>query len=156
MQLRRADGSTEGLHCSITETKECKTTHHIISSAPRSHLLLLLLSSSFLHRHRISGSPPPSSPPLCHLRTRPSGGSRRDGKKRACLMRRSPQLHGTSASPACRHAAIHRLITMEERSAGLEKVGCTPCNQLPVADFKALKITFHLLSAAWHPETLKH
>ncbi|KAM7373160.1 hypothetical protein PAMP_008036 [Pampus punctatissimus] len=55
------------------------------------------------------------SPPLCHLSTRPSGGSLRDGKKRVCLMRRSPQLHGASASPAFRHAAIHRLITIKEK-----------------------------------------
>lgn len=38
-----------------------------------------------------------------------------EGRGEMCLrlMRRSPQLHGASASPACRHAAIHRLITME-------------------------------------------
>ncbi len=63
-----------------------------------------------------------------------------------CLMRRSPQLHGASASTACRHAAIHRLITMEERSRGWVKVGCTDCNQLPVAVF--LRTAYHISVSA--------
>lgn len=78
------------------------------------------------------------------LRWEPEGWKRNVSAR---LTRRSPQLHATSASPACRHAAIHRLITMEERSRGWVKVGCTDCNQLPVAVFHALHITFEILQA---------
>lgn len=123
--------------------------NNTLSPSPRSNRLLL--SSSFLpppQDIRVSTNPSYPPPPLCHLSTRPSGGSLRDGKNRVfvCLMRRSPQLHGASASPACRHAAIHRLITMKERSRGWLKVGCTDCNQLPVAVF--LCTTYHILVSA--------
>lgn len=107
-------------------------------------------TSSFLQTPwdiKVSTNPAYPPPPLCHLSTRPSGGRLRDGKKRVWLLRRSPQLHGASASPACRHAAIHCLITMEERSGGCVKVGCTDCNQLPVAVFYALNITLQSLNA---------
>lgn len=39
------------------------------------------------------------------------------------LLRGSPQLRGASASPTWKHAAIHRLITMEEPSGGWVKEG---------------------------------
>lgn len=110
---------------------------HIISLArvttpPPPSLLLPAATVGYQSLHQ---SILPTSTPLPFKYQAPQVGARGDGEKRPCLMRRSPQLHGASASPACRHAAIHRLITMEERSSRWVKVGCTDCNQLPVAVF---------------------
>lgn len=130
---------------------------HIISLArvttpPPPSLLLPAATVGYQSLHQ---SILPTSTPLPFKYQAPQVGARGDGEKRACLMRRSPQLHGASASPACRHAAIHRLITMEERSSRWVKVGCTDCNQLPVAVFffffYALHITFQFLCAAQPP-----
>lgn len=150
-------GSTQSIHCSFAQYGRQKNArqHNTLSPSPRSHLLLL--SSSFLpppQDIRVSTNPSYPPPPLCHLSARPSGGSLRGWEETCvCLLRRSPQLHGASASPACRHAAIHRLITMEERSCGWVKVGCADCNQLPVAVFYALNTTFHFLHAPQPPES---
>lgn len=129
----RTAGSISKMHWFLlsTEDKTMKdnTTHYLPHPGH---------TSSFLPTPwdiKVSTNPAYPPPPLCHLSTRPSGGRLRDRKTRVWLLRRSPQLHGASASPACRHAAIHCLITMEERSGGCVKVGYTNCNQLPVAVF---------------------